>query len=186
MVRAASSRPAPAPMSRTPLALAIPAIVALTLTLTPGRDPIVVWNATASVPIGLYRVVAGQPQRGSIVVIRLPQPLRTYADARAYLPASVFLIKPIAALRGDILCRHGSVVSVNGRVVAFARKVDHAGRPLLSWRGCRRLNATHIAVIANQPDSFDSRYFGPVDTDNLIGQAIPVWTSGHFTRARQR
>jgi conjugative transfer signal peptidase TraF len=173
-------------MSRTLLALAIPSIVALTLTLTPGRDPTVVWNATASVPIGLYRVVAGQPQRGSIVVTRLPQPLRTFAHARAYLPASVFLIKPIAALRGDLLCRHGSVVSINGRVVAFARKLDNAGRPLPRWRGCRRLSATRIAVVANRPDSFDSRYFGPVDTDNIIGLAIPFWTIGHFTPALQR
>ena len=177
MVGAASSGFATATMSRSRLALTGLSIVGLALASVAERGPLAVWNATASVPIGLYLVVPGEPQRGSMAVIRLPGPIRAFAHMRGYLPASALAVKPVVALQGDILCRLGNVVSINGRVVALARNLDGAGRPLPRWRGCQRLRARFLGVVAKQSNSFDSRYFGPIDRHYLVGIAIPLWTA---------
>lgn len=163
-------------MRPVPLLLAGVSIIGLAVPIVECR-PLLVWNTTASVPTGLYRIVAHKPHRGSLVVIHLPEPIRTLLHLRGYIPASVPLIKPIAALHGDTLCRYGNVVSINNRIVAFARDLDDAGRPLPRWRGCRPLQKTAVAVISRHPDSLDSRYFGPVDTAHLVGLAIPVWAN---------
>lgn len=160
-------------MRRLPLALAAFASLTLALPSAFPPAPIIIWNATASSPIGLYRVISGEPRRGSMAVIRLPDPLRRLAHDRAYLPATTLLIKPIVALRGDLVCRWGNAVSINGRIAAFARNLDRAARPLPHWHGCRRLQAM-LLILGGQPDSFDSRYFGPIDRAHLIGLAVPL------------
>ena len=163
-------------MKRPPLIIAGVGLSVLALPTATSRGPALVWNASPSVPIGLYRVVARPPPCGALAVIRLADPFRTLAGVRGYVLASVPIIKPIAAFDGDTVCRHGEVVTINGRIVALARNRDAAGRPLPHWRGCRRMDSTAVFVISKRPDSFDSRYFGPVDRSQVIGLAIPLWT----------
>jgi type IV secretory pathway protease TraF len=121
-------------------------------------------------------LVAYSPARGRLAVIHLPEPFLTLASARGYLPAGVLLIKPIAAGAGDLVCRHGAVVTINGRIAALAKAADAWGRLLPRWQGCRRLNAHQIFVLSPAADSFDSRYLGPLDTRHVAGMAIPVFT----------
>jgi type IV secretory pathway protease TraF len=111
-----------------------------------------------------------------LVVIRLPEPFLMLASARGYLPAGILLIKPIAAGAGDLVCRHGAIVTINGRTAALAKAVDARGRALPRWQGCRRLATLQIFVLSPDADSFDSRYFGPLDTRHVVGMAVPVWT----------
>jgi type IV secretory pathway protease TraF len=37
------------------------------------------------------------------------------------------------------------------------------------WTGCRRLRDDEIAVYSDHVDSYDSRYFGPVTQDQIMG-----------------
>ncbi|HWE19821.1 MAG TPA: S26 family signal peptidase, partial [Hyphomicrobiaceae bacterium] len=108
--------------------------------------PVLVWNASPSVPIGLYRVTTRPPLTGALAVIRLPEPLRILADTRGYLRKGALLIKPVAAAAGDTVCRHGALVAINGRVVARASTLDAARRSLPTWSGCFRLAADQIFV----------------------------------------
>ncbi|PMU85654.1 S26 family signal peptidase, partial [Pseudomonas sp. GP01-A4] len=42
--------------------------------------------------------------------------------------------------------------------------------------GCRGLGASDYFLLArNVRASFDSRYFGPVAADSVIGRATPLW-----------
>jgi type IV secretory pathway protease TraF len=91
------------------------------------------------------------------------------------LPTGALLIKPVAASTGDVVCRHRSIVTINGRAAAFARTADASGRPLPKWTGCIRLDARGVFVLSAEPLSFDSRYFGPIDRRNVLGTASPVW-----------
>lgn len=83
--------------------------------------PVLVWNASASVPIGLYAVHRdGALHVGDIVIDRVPEPLAAWLDARHSLPEGVPLVKPIAALAGQTICRRGDTVSVDGKTLAVA------------------------------------------------------------------
>ena len=146
------------------------------MTATRPSGPLLLWNASASVPIGLYVRSARPPRVGALVLLRLPQPVRGLAAARGYLPAGVLLIKPVAAAAGDLVCRHGPLVAIKARTVARAARADRKGRPLPSWSGCRRLTSALLFAVSPEPDSFDGRYFGPLSRGTLRGTALPDWT----------
>ena len=118
--------------------------------LFPKADaPVLLWNASPSVPIGLYRLTSRPSQTAALAVIRLPEPLRILAETRGYLRKGALLIKPVAAGAGDTVCRHGPLVTVNGRIVARARTLDAVGRPLPAWSGCFRLGARrHLRALS--------------------------------------
>jgi conjugative transfer signal peptidase TraF len=137
--------------------------------------PTLLWNASPSVALGLYWLAPRPPTRGALAVIRLPEPHRSLADSRGYLPVGNLLIKPIVARAGDVACRRGPTVTINGSAKAYARSADRAGRPLPHWSGCIRLGADQVFVLSADPDGFDSRYFGPVERRHVVGTALPLW-----------
>ncbi len=138
-----------------------------------------IWNASASVPIGLYAVQPGSPLKdGDLVVATPPGPLATFLAVRDYLPRGVPLLKHVAALPGQTVCRHGPVITINGAAVASALPRDRAGRPLPVWQGCHRLMPNEIFLLNRAaPDSFDGRYFGVLPVTAITAHAVPLWIS---------
>src|SRR3546814_9884001 len=67
--------------------------------------PWLVWTASASAPIGLYRVFPGNPASGDLGLVRPPDSARQLAADRGYLPLDVPLVKRVAALAGDTIRR---------------------------------------------------------------------------------
>jgi conjugative transfer signal peptidase TraF len=127
------------------------------------------------VPVGLYWVAPAPPGKGELAAIRLPNALRTLAAARGYLAATALLIKPVTATMGDLVCQHGATVTINGQAAAHASAADGLGRPLPHWTGCITLTAGQVFLLSTAPDSFDSRYFGPIDSAHVLGAAHPIW-----------
>lgn len=139
--------------------------------------PRLIWNASASAPVGLYRIrAAGSLTLGELVAVRPPSDLARFLAARRYLPPRVPLIKHIAALPGQTVCRSGDRVTIDGRLAAVARARDGAGRPLPRWRGCHHIRASDLFLLNAAPDSLDGRYFGPLPASGLIGTAHPLLT----------
>lgn len=132
----------------------------------------VVWNASPSVPIGLYSIVHRRPEVGELALVRLREDLAEIADRRGYLQRSALLLKPVAASAVDRVCRFGADVFIQSRLVARAM-IDST--PLPPWQGCRTLGSSELFLLAEHPASFDSRYFGPVHARHVIGTAIPLW-----------
>jgi conjugative transfer signal peptidase TraF len=139
-------------------------------------NPILIWNASPSVPIGLYFVEGRSPRIGEIAVLRPPKWATTLADHRRYLPSSALLLKPVAAEEGDIVCRFGAHVFVNGGLQPKALREDRLKRPLPSWKGCLRLGTKQIFVLSKRKDSFDSRYFGVVEERQVLGTGKLVFS----------
>lgn len=137
--------------------------------------PLLIWNASDSVPIGLYLVRKRQPAIGEIAVIAPPDWVRLYASSRGYLPADVWLLKPVFATSSSVVCRFRTHVFVDGKAVARARKFDSQKRILPVWKGCRTLKSDEAFVLAKPKNSFDSRYFGPIKRDQVIGTALPLF-----------
>ena len=142
--------------------------------------PRLIWNASASVPIGLYAVhPAGALRTEELLVVMPPDPLATFLDERRYLPKGIPLLKHVAALPGQIVCRTGDAITIDGAIVGAALDRDHLGRSLPVWRGCRVI-AGGEAFLMNRHSvaSLDSRYFGPLPTTTIVGRAAPIWTEG--------
>lgn len=138
--------------------------------------PLLVWNVTASAPLGLWRRTTGGAQRGAWMLVRLPDGVADFASRRRYLPSNVPMVKRIAALSGDTVCRFGGTVSVNGAVAATALAQDAKGRALPTWHGCRQLGPDEVFLLTVPPASFDSRYFGALRSANLMERITPLWT----------
>jgi conjugative transfer signal peptidase TraF len=151
------------------------ACLGLTIVLPP--LPRLVWNASASAPIGLYAVSPGATlRRGDMVIAWPPAEAGQLAASRHYLPRNVPLVKRVAGTGDDAICAVDRVVTVNGRPVAVRRAADAEGRPLPAWQGCIRLAPGMVFLLMTEtPDSFDGRYFGPTLARDVIGKATPLW-----------
>ncbi|MBV9841888.1 MAG: S26 family signal peptidase [Sphingomonadaceae bacterium] len=142
---------------------------------TPPR-PRLLWNASASAPVGLYLVEVGVPfQRGDMVAAETPAVVRQLAADRGYLPIGVPLVKRIAAAHGSLVCARDAIITVDGHVAAERLRSDGAARPMPWWRGCFRLGWRDYLLLNPTPTSFDGRYFGPVNASALVGKAVPLW-----------
>ena len=109
------------------VALGMLAIVLLFWKSVVNPLPRLVWNASPSVAIGLYAVHKQRPGRGEIAVLKPPSWAAFVAQERQYLPHTAWLLKPVAATRGDIVCRFSAYVFINGKLVAFALRRDNSG-----------------------------------------------------------
>ncbi len=141
--------------------------------------PILVWNATASAPRGLYCIVSPTGLQAGDLVLVQPDPASAalYAE-RGYLPLGVPLLKRVGALGGMRVCEDSGDVTIEGRHVTNALPIDGWGRPMTSWSGCRVLSGGEFfALNADVPASLDGRYFGPSLLSSVIGRAIPIWTA---------
>ena len=106
-----------------------------------------------------------------------PPELRRLLAERRYLPTGVPLLKRIAALRGQRVCRDALSITIDDQYVGAARPRDRLGRPLPTWAGCHVLRTGELFVMnPAAPDSFDGRYFGVLRLTHVIGRATPVWT----------
>lgn len=140
-----------------------------------------IWNATASVPVGFYTVhVVDAFQVTDLVAVRLPERLAGFVVERGYVGHGVPLLKRVVGLPGQRVCRTGRAITIDGVAMGEALERDSRGRDLPVWRGCRRIAAGALFLMNwNVADSLDGRYFGPLSASSVIGRALPLWTDEH-------
>ena len=140
--------------------------------------PAVILNETASMAKGLY-VRLGEVadlKRGDIIAMPMNSTARNYLVKKLGYPEDTMLIKRVAGLSGDLVCRYNSVVTINQRTLVAARS-DRQGTPLPAWYGCRTLSTNEVFILGDHPSSFDSRYFGSISKVELAGiyRAVVTW-----------
>jgi type IV secretory pathway protease TraF len=148
------------------------------LSPAPGAPPLAIINETASMAKGVYVRVGNSHGLGHGDVVAMPMnpASRAYLGAKLGYPSETQLIKRVAGLPGDIVCRTGLTVTVEHLVVR-ARATDGHGNQLASWSGCHRLKDGEVFLLGDHAASFDSRYFGPVPISALHGtyRAVLSW-----------
>ncbi len=149
---------------------AIP-VLALGLASVVSLPKKMIYNASASAPIGLYWLDNWPVERGDYVLVVVPERVRYLVEERGYLPPDVPLLKRVVGLNGDRICRRGDDIFVNDESVAVAQTVDALGRPMPDWHGCHIVTERSVFLLQDHPQSFDGRYFGPVDRRLIIGRA---------------
>ncbi|MET3791015.1 S26 family signal peptidase [Aquamicrobium terrae] len=165
------------PRSITLLAMLAGAALVATPVVT-GHAPRFIWNASPSVPIGLYEIApADAVDVGDLVAVLPPDDLAAFLAARGYLPRGVPLIKRVLALPGSEVCRRGLTIIAYDHAYGDARPRDRFGRDLPQWQGCRTIADGEIFLMNwDAPDSLDGRYFGALPASTVIGRVLPLYT----------
>jgi conjugative transfer signal peptidase TraF len=144
-------------------------------------------NLTPSYALGLWRIVPldRDARVGDLVFLCPPRtPAFALAIERGYILRGLCpgwmtpLIKTIAAIPGQ----HISItttVRIDGLTIpqSDVRENDAEGRALAPWAG-GVVPAGHLFLYSDFAGSYDSRYFGPVPAEGLLGRAEPVLTFG--------
>lgn len=142
-------------------------------------------NLTPSEPLGLWRIV--EPDRpvlvGDLIFICPPatDEMRE-ARARGYLRFGLCagrvapLIKTVVAESGQEIEIHDNV-RVDGRPLPHSRvaRTDGQGREMVHYHGGSVPPGT-VFLHSEFPGAFDSRYFGPLPIEGILGLAQEVWT----------
>lgn len=150
------------------------AAVAVAATLLAGHNQVML-NTTPSEPLGLYFRTGEPPAMGRLVAFPAPAAAFPYADARLAYLRHVPLLKAVAAGPGDMVCERDQELWINDAPRGAIAERDEAGRPLPHWAGCRRLGPSEFFALADRvPNSFDSRYFGPISGRSVIGVFKPL------------
>lgn len=137
-----------------------------------------VWNATASEPVGFYTIdPVGRLEVPDLVVVMPPEPVALFIVERGYVARDVPLLKRVLGLPGQRVCRSGRAISVDDVPLGDALDRDSQGRDLPVWQGCRTIAEDEIFLMnLDVGDSLDGRYFGPFPASAVIGRAIPLFT----------
>ena len=170
-------------------------VVATATEITIPPRPKILYNPSASAPIGYYAVSSKETLKmGDQVALYAPDWARLLADERDYLPYDYPLIKTIIGHDGDRFCgADGFVSGPNGAAITRLLR-DRLDRELPSWQGCLVLSPDEYFVISAEIEAgidygFDSRYFGPVSEDLILGRVEYLGnpaqdTSGRFSENR--
>jgi conjugative transfer signal peptidase TraF len=135
-----------------------------------------IWNASASAPIGLYSVTKPEALRPGDMVVAWPPPAaRKLGAERHYIPFDVPLVKRIAAMAGDTACATGTRLTVNGIEVGRRRLFDGDGRWMPWWHGCVSIGYGEVLLLMDNAVSFDGRYFGLSRAADIVGKARLLW-----------
>ena len=134
-------------------------------------NPVLFYNPSYSAPVGWYKLRVNAPiVAGSQVAAYAPEWARKLADERGYLPYNYPLIKTVWALQGDEVCYVNRSVRVPKRPDITILGQDVLGRDMPQKSGCHVLKEDEYLLIS--PDvqtGFDSRYFGAIGSENIIG-----------------
>jgi conjugative transfer signal peptidase TraF len=132
------------------------------------------FNATPSLPVGLYRLSADAPEKGDYAAFCLEGEFAELARERGYLQAGSCpsglrpLLKVVAGLPGDPVPGYPALCLT-----------DSLGRAIPSVPLESVVPPGMALLLAEHPGSFDSRYFGPVPLASLL-KTEPVFLFNHL------
>lgn len=146
------------------------------------------FNLTPSIPLGIYKISKEKVVKGKYVIFNpVKSALFDEAKERGYLKKGVFykympLFKKICAVSGDSFSVSRDGVFVNGVLIPDSKPInqDNLGRSLPHLEiNHFVLNSRQIALIGDSYNSFDSRYFGIVERENISGviKSVYVWSN---------
>jgi len=161
------------------MTITIAASGAVLLSMSWKPRPWLVWNATASTAIGLYRIDRTDTFAvGDLVIAIPPEAIASFLADRGFLPRGVPLIKQVLALSRQTVCRYGLLITVGGFTMGAALDHDRRGRPLPDWHGCRTIENDKVFLMnRDEPASLDGRYFGALPVSSIAGRATPFLAS---------
>jgi|GEM_PF-2800927 conjugative transfer signal peptidase TraF len=139
-------------------------------------------NFTDSMPHGIYQIVPGKPGREDLITFSLAEdnPYFQISLERHYLGLNGNrpLLKTLAGLPGDSIEISAEGLCINSELLQHtqARSSDRYGRQLpIFLKSTVIPSAKGLALSTYTENSFDGRYFGLVDMDQ-VRRVLPILT----------
>jgi conjugative transfer signal peptidase TraF len=142
------------------------------------------WNASPSMPRGLYILLPRSPNQGDMVMACPPPKAACLAVERNYTSLngpcacrSAVLLKYVAAASRDRITVDRDGVRINGLLLpnSALRALDSHGRPVSGFTGDFVLAPHRFWLAGLDARSWDSRYFGPIPANAIRGVVRPLW-----------
>ena len=134
-----------------------------------------IWNRTQSAPIGLYWRSDGPLILNGWAVVSAQSEAARWTSTHGLTGGDWPLVKRIAGLPGDEICRENQTILINQSVVAEALLEAPGGLKLSRWQGCHVLEDGEVFLLNDHPRSLDGRYFGVMQDSDLDGVALLLW-----------
>lgn len=135
------------------------------------------YQASDSMPEGLYFIrPVKKIARNEIVVFTPPPTIQDFLDRRHWLTNQSWLMKRVVGMPGDFVCLKNHELWINQSPIGpvLLEDKNHLPMPQLSF--CRTLIPDEYFLMSTYiVRSFDSRYFGPVTSSLIQGEAVPLW-----------
>ncbi|MBX2808180.1 MAG: S26 family signal peptidase [Cellvibrionaceae bacterium] len=99
-------------------------------------------------------------------------------DLSPIYPEGTKMLKYLRALPGDAVhISEGDQIFINGRPKEYGLLLaqSHLGQPASAFRGDITLGDDQYWFLATSPQSFDSRYWGAVARERIVGRAYAIF-----------
>jgi len=135
------------------------------------------YQISASMPRGFYLIKPAEKiKRGDIIVFYPPKKIATFLLQHKWIAPDKLLMKHVAAITGDYVCKHNATIFINHKKVAHITHYYAPGKPLPSKPFCTTLKKNqYLALSTKIKRSFDGRYFGPIDKKTIVGKAVKLF-----------
>lgn len=134
------------------------------------------WQESISMPEGWYATLPVKTiHRGEVLVFKPPGTAMKIMLKHHWILPNSEMMKIAAAVPGDKVCLKQGEVWINQKAYAPVFEDYKPGHPLPHLSLCRRLNHNEYMMMSTHiPNSFDSRYFGPIDRSQILARAIKL------------
>ncbi|MBZ9574502.1 signal peptidase I [Modicisalibacter sp. MOD 31.J] len=92
-----------------------------------------------------------------------------------FFPIGTSFIKEVVGMPGDRVVVTGGEVIVNGDTVGELPLAKTIGKPESAFSRDLTVPQGHYWVMGTKPISYDSRYWGTISKDQVIGQGHPIF-----------
>lgn len=140
-------------------------------------------NLTRSLPLGIYQLIKivdlNRPLTyNDLILFCPPKEVAKYAKEKKYLSFGfsctsgvVPMLKKVAALPGDVATIKNNYLHVNNQEF----KIFTEKEKFFTYNG-GKVKDDHLLAMTSAEYGFDSRYFGELNQNIIIGVLIPIFT----------
>ena len=135
-----------------------------------------VLNLSPSMEKGIYLLKEiDELKKGDVVVLNIPLNIKETLYSREYLPRNIkTLLKEVVAVEGDSIKVDCNKLYINGEFKGDIAEVDTKGRELVSFVKDGVLKSGEVFLLGKGKNSFDSRYFGAVEKNEILKKTILI------------
>ncbi len=113
--------------------------------------------------------------RNNIILFKPDKNTENYMLSRSWILPGSPMMKYLKGLPGDFVCIRNTEIFINHKKIGDIQKLDSQNRPLPRLTFCQTLVHNQFFMMSTRvPNSFDSRYFGPIMREQMISKAIKL------------